>query len=160
MKYFCISEAVSYYLQKYIAYRKRKIYSSNNDFSELVEIMKKHEQDKFLLVSSNFIKEDIITQLNTSEINYTRGIFFKTVSSNLSKLKIAKFNFLVFYTPRDIDSLYENFPDFEQGDVNIAVFGKTTYEYAINRGLNVEIQAPTDKHPSMSMALHSYFTQK
>lgn len=160
MKYFCISEAVSYYLQKYIAYRKRKIYSSNNDFGELVEIMKKHEDDKFLLVSSNFIKEDIITQLDASEIKYTRGIFFKTVSSDLSKLKISKFNFLVFYTPRDIDSLYENFPEFEQDEIQIGVFGKTTYEYAIQKGLHIAIKAPTPEYPSMSMALHSYFTKK
>jgi len=159
MKYFCISEAVSYYLQKYIAYRKRKIYSANNDFVELVEIMKKHEDDKFLLVSSNFIKDDIITQLNESEIKYTRGVFFKTVSSDLSKLKISKFNFLVFYTPRDIDSLYENFPEFKQEDVEIAVFGKTTYEYAVQKGLRIAIKAPTQEHPSMSMALNSYFTK-
>tara|TARA_B100002052_G_C15877453_1_gene597640 strand:+ start:2232 stop:2978 length:747 start_codon:yes stop_codon:yes gene_type:complete len=159
MKYFCISEAVSYYLQKYIAYRKRKIYSSNNDFGELVEIMKKHENDNFLLVSSNFIKEDIITQLDASEIKYTRGTFFKTVSSDLSKLKISKFDFLVFYTPRDIDSLYENFPKFEQKDIQIAVFGKTTYEYAIQKGLHIAIAAPSKELPSMSMALHSYFTK-
>lgn len=160
MKYFCISEAVSYYLQKYIAYRKRKIYSANNDFDELVEIMKKHENDKFLLVSSNFIKDDILTKLDSSEINYKRGIFFKTVSADLSKLKISKFNFLVFYTPRDIDALYDNFPDFEQGDIQIATFGKTTCEYAIQKGLSITIKAPSEKHPSMSMALESHFTKK
>ena len=109
LKYFCISEAISYYLQKYIAYRKRKIYSANNNFTELIELIKKHENDKFLLVGSNFVKEDIITQLNESGVNYTRGVFFNTVTNNLTKLKLKLFNILVFYTPRDIDSLFEKY---------------------------------------------------
>jgi uroporphyrinogen-III synthase len=156
LKYFCISEAVSYYLQKYIAYRKRKIYSANNDFAELIDLMTKHENDKFLLVSSSSIKKDIIKQLNDSEINYTHGTFFKTVATDLSKLKLSSFEILVFYTPRDIDSLYQNFPDFEQGDIKIAVFGSSTYQLAIEKGLNVTVKAPSEAHPSMSMALNSY----
>ena len=85
MKYFCISEAVSYYLQKYIAYRKRKIYSANNNFEELVEMMHKHEDEKFLLVSSDFIKSDIISYLDKSEINYTRGIFLRQLKQICQK---------------------------------------------------------------------------
>ena len=159
MKYFCISEAVSYYLQKYIAYRKRKIYSANNNFQELIELMAKHEDDKFLLVSSNFIKESFLLELNKSEINYTRAVFFKTVSTNLSKIKINSFDILVFYSPRDIDSLYENFPEFKQNNIKIAVFGESTYEAAINAGLNIAIKAPNQKNPSMSMALDSYLLE-
>ena len=118
MKYFCISEAVSYYLQKYIAYRKRKIYSANNDFQELIEIMMKHEDEKFLFVSSNLIKEGLENSLDESGVNYKRGIFFKTVATDLKKIKINSFNILVFYSPRDIDSLYENFPEFEFSSLN------------------------------------------
>ena len=156
LKYFCISEAISYYLQKYIAYRKRKIYSANNDFDELIELMEKHEEDNFLLVSSNFIKQDIIDSLNKSIINYTRGVFFKTISTDLSKLRINSFNILVFYSPIDIDSLFENFPDFQQKDIKIAVFGEATYQAAIDAGLSVTIQAPNKQSPSMSMALEAY----
>ena len=156
LKYFCISEAVSYYLQKYIAYRKRKIYSSNNNLNELIELMEKHEDENFLLVSSDFINKDFISALDASNINYTRGVFFKTVETDLSKLKINTFDILVFYSPRDIDSLYKNFPEFKQENIKIAVFGNSTYEAAISAGLNVDIQAPTDKHPSMSMALDDY----
>tara|TARA_B100000530_G_scaffold310729_1_gene237356 strand:+ start:1814 stop:2566 length:753 start_codon:yes stop_codon:yes gene_type:complete len=159
MKYFCISEAVSYYLQKYIAYRKRKIYSANNDFQELIEIMTKHDDEKFLFVSSNLIKDGLEQSLDESGIDYKRGIFFKTVPTNLKKIKINSFNILVFYSPRDIDSLYENFPDFEQKNIKIAVFGESTYNAAIHAGLTVEIKAPNKKNPSMSMALDTYLNE-
>tara|TARA_B100000427_G_C15435028_1_gene562544 strand:- start:299 stop:1036 length:738 start_codon:yes stop_codon:yes gene_type:complete len=159
MKYFCISEAVSYYLQKYIAYRKRKIYSANNNFEELVEMMHKHIDEKFLLVSSDFIKKDIISCLDQSELNYTRGVFFKTVEADLSKIKINSFDILVFYSPRDIDSLYKNFPDFQQKEIKIAVFGEATYQAAIDAGIKVDIKAPTQKYPSMSMALDNYLSK-
>ncbi len=159
MKYFCISEAVSYYLQKYIAYRKRKIYSANNNFEELIEIMTKHEDERFLFVSSNVIKEDLIDSLNKSNINYTRGVFFKTVSTNLKKLKINSFDILVFYSPRDVVSLYENFSEFKQNNIKICVFGESTYQAAINAGLKVNVKAPTKESPSMSMALDAYLTE-
>ncbi len=159
LKYFCISEAVSYYLQKYIAYRKRKIYSANNSYEDLIELMEKHESDNFLLVSSDFIKEDFITALDESKINYKRGVFFKTVPTNLEKMKINSFNILVFYSPKDIDSLYHNFPNFQQENIKIAVFGKSTEQAAIDAGLNVDIAAPNKKHPSMSMALDDYLSK-
>lgn len=156
MKYFCISEAVSYYLQKYIAYRKRKIYSANNNFSELIETMTKHEEERFLFVSSNFIKNGILEQLDNSDINYTRGVFFNTVATNIKKIKIQNFDMLVFYSPRDIASLYENFPKFQQENIKIAVFGEGTYNAAIEAGLDINIKAPNEQHPSMSMAIDAY----
>ena len=156
LKYFCISEAVAYYLQKYIAYRKRKIYSANNNFAELVEMMSKNENENFLFVASDKIKDTFIKLLNDAEINFTHGPFFKIVSTNLSKLKLSSFNLLVFYTPRDIDSLYENFPDFKQNNIKLAVFGESTLLKAKERGLRVDINAPTKEFPSMSMALDSY----
>ena len=156
LKYFCISEAVSYYLQKYIAYRKRKIYSANNDFSELIELISKHQEEKFLFISSDIIKGDHIEQLNNHNINYTHGPFFKIVPNNLSKIKISSFDLLVFYSPRAIESLYENFPEFQQDDIKIAVFGDSTYKKAIDKGLLVNVKAPTKVAPSMSMALNDY----
>ena len=118
--------------------------------------MTKHENDKFLLIASNSIKKDIIKQLDDSKIHYAHGAFFKTVPTDLSKLKLPSFEILVFYTPRDIDSLYQNFPDFEQGDIKIAVFGASTYQLAVEKGLTVAVKAPSAEHPSMSMALNSY----
>ena len=86
---------------------------TNNNFSELIEIMTKHEEERFLFVSSNFIKNGILEQLDNSDINYTRGVFFNTVATNIKKIKIQNFDMLVFYSPRDIASLYENFPKFQ-----------------------------------------------
>ena len=156
LKYFCISEAVAYYLQKYIAYRKRKIYSSNNNFEELVEMMGKHEAENFLFVASDQIKDSFIKLLNDNSINFTHGPFFKIVSTNLSKLKLSSFNLLVFYTPRDIDSLYENFPNFQQNAIKLAVFGESTLKKARDKGLQVDVSAPSKEFPSMSMALDNY----
>ena len=158
LKYFCISEAVAYYLQKYIAYRKRKIYSSNNNFAELVEMMGKHEDENFLFVASDKIKDTFINLLNENSINFTHGPFFKIVSTNLSKLKLSSFNLLVFYTPRDIDSLYNNFPDFQQNKIKLAVFGESTLKKAEERGLKVDVTAPNKEFPSMSMALDNYLS--
>ena len=156
LKYFCISEAVSYYLQKYIAYRKRKIYSANNSFKELVELMSKVEDEKFLLVSSDYVNQDNIKLLDESNVNYKRCIFFKIVPNKL-KIKLPSYSMIVFYSPRDIESLFESFPDFKQGNIKIAVFGEATYQMASTHNLDVEIQAPTDKFPSLSMALDHYF---
>tara|TARA_B110000467_G_C18321804_1_gene485894 strand:- start:1271 stop:2011 length:741 start_codon:yes stop_codon:yes gene_type:complete len=156
LKYFCISEAVSYYLQKYIAYRKRKIYSANNNFEELVELMNKNENENFLLVSSDYVNQENIKLLDESNVNYKRCIFFKIVPNKL-KIKLSSYYMIVFYSPRDIESLFENFPEFNQGNIKIAVFGEATYQMANTHNLDVEIKAPTDKFPSLSMALDSYF---
>ena len=157
LKYFCISEAVSYYLQKYIAYRKRKIYSANNSFSELVELMSKNESENFLLVSSDYVSKDNIQLLEDSKLSYKRGIFFKIVPNNLLKLKFSPYSMLVFYSPRDVESLFSNFPEFSQGSIKVAVFGEATYQMAVSNNLNIDIKAPSDKFPSLSMALDSYF---
>ena len=156
LKYFCISEAVAYYLQKYIAYRKRKIYSANNNFTELAEMMNKHEKENFLFISSDKIKKDFKVALEKNNVNYDHGPFFKIVPSNLSKININNFQILVFYTPRDIDSLFQNFPDFKQNNIKLAVFGESTLKKAKEIGLEVDIKAPSSEFPSMSMALDSF----
>ncbi len=156
LKYFCISEAVAYYLQKYIAYRKRKIYSANNNFIELAEMMSKHEKENFLFISSDKIRNDFKIALEENNVNYDHGPFFKIISSNLSKIKINNFQILVFYTPRDIDSLFQNFPDFKQNSIKLAVFGESTLKRARENGLEVDIKAPSTEFPSMSMALDSF----
>jgi len=156
MKYFCQSEAVAYYLQKYVVYRKRKIYVGERTFPELSKIIKKYKEEKFLLPSSDKLKEIVPETLNELEINWDRAIFFKTVVSDLSDLEDVFYDVLVFFSPSGIDSLFKNFPDFEQKETRIAVFGNSTVKAASKAGLKCVITAPTPETPSMTMALDKY----
>ena len=158
MKYFCQSEAVAYYLQKYVVYRKRKIYVGKRTFPELSSIIKKYKDEKFLLPSSDKLKEIVPQTLNNLEINWDRAVFFKTVVSDLSDLEDVFYDVLVFFSPSGIDSLFKNFPDFEQKDTRIAVFGNTTVKAATKAGLKCIITAPSPETPSMTMALEKYIS--
>ena len=158
MKYFCQSEAVAYYLQKYVVYRKRKIYVGKRTFNELIPLIKKYKDEKFLLPSSDVLKKTIPNALNDLAINWTRGIFYKTVISDLSDLRDVYYDVLVFFSPSGIESLLKNFPDFEQNNTRIAVFGNSTMKTATDAGLRIDIKAPTPETPSMTMALQKYIT--
>ena len=159
MKYFCQSEAVAYYLQKYVVYRKRKIYVGKRTFTELSPLIKKYKTEKFLLPSSDKLKPEVPTVLNDLKVNWKQATFYKTVVSDLSDLKNVFYDILVFFSPSGIVSLLENFPDFKQNDTRIAVFGNTTVKAAAENGLRVDIQAPTPETPSMTMALEKYIQQ-
>ena len=156
MKYFCQSEAVAFYLQKYVVYRKRKIYVGNRTFAELCKLIKKHKDEKFLLPSSDKLKPEIPTSLEKLEVDWKRGILYKTVVSDLSDLENVTYDVLVFFSPSGIESLFKNFPDFKQNDTRIAVFGNTTIKAVEEKGLRVDIAAPTPETPSMTMALEKY----
>ena len=156
MKYFCQSEAVAYYLQKYVVYRKRKIYVGKRTFTELSPLIKKYKTEKFLLPSSDKLKPEVPTVLDDLGVQWKQGTFYKTVISDLSDLRDVYYDILVFFSPSGIESLFENFPDFQQNDTRIAVFGNTTIKAATNKGLRVDIQAPTPETPSMTMALERY----
>ena len=158
MKYFCISESTAYYLQKYVQYRKRKIFHGTIKFDEVVSLMKKHKGEKFLLPSSDLLKNSIPKALDDAEFDYSRAIMYRTVCSDLSDLSDVKYDVLVFFSPSGIESLFKNFPDFEQGSTRIAVFGPTTVKAAEAAGLRIDINAPTTKAPSMTMALEQYIT--
>lgn len=158
MKYFCQSEAVAYYLQKYVVYRKRKIYVGKRNFQELVPLFKKYKTEKFLLPSSDALKDSVPEILNDLDINWKRGVFYKTVISDLSDLRDVYYDILVFFSPSGIESLLQNFPDFEQNDTRIAVFGNSTVNAATEAGLRIDITAPTPETPSMTMALQKYIT--
>ena len=156
MKYFCQSEAVAYYLQKYVIYRKRKIYVGERTFQDLTKLIKKHKTEKFLLPSSDKLKSLVPEILDELDVNWERAILFKTVVSDLSDLENVYYDILVFFSPSGIQSLFENFPDFEQNKTRIAVFGNTTIKAAEDAGLRVDIAAPTKERPSMTMALEHY----
>jgi len=158
MKYFCQSEAVAYYLQKYVVYRKRKIYVGKRTFNELIPLIKKYKDEKFLLPSSDSLKPIVPELLDEVGVNWTRGIFYKTVISDLSDLRNVYYDILVFFSPSGIESLMKNFPDFEQKETRIAVFGNSTVKAATTAGLRIDIQAPTPETPSMTMALQKYIT--
>ena len=156
MKYFCESEAIAFYLQKYIVYRKRKIYIGEKLFSDLVPLLKKHKEEKFLLPASDVIKQDVPKLLDSLNLDWQLATLFRTVSSDLSDLEDVKYDILVFFTPSGIISLFENFPDFVQDQTRIAVFGKNTVAEAEKMGLRIDIEVPTKESPSMTMALDKY----
>ena len=156
MKYFCISEATAYYLQKYIIYRKRKIFYGNGKFSDLINVMKKHKDEKFLVPLSDIHKQEIPELLDKGNYNYTKAILYRTVSSDLSDLREVNYDILVFFSPSGIKSLFQNFPDFKQNETRIACFGPTTAQAVHEAGLRLDIEAPTAQAPSMTMALEQY----
>lgn len=156
MKYFCISEATAFYLQKYIVYRKRKIFYADGRFADLVNVMKKHKDEKFLVPLSDIHKQDIPLLLEKEGYTYTKAILYRTVSADLSDLAEIKYDVLVFFSPSGIKSLYQNFPEFEQNSTRIACFGPATAKAVQDAGLRLDIQAPTAQAPSMTMALEQY----
>lgn len=156
MKYFCVSEAIAYYLQKYVVYRKRKIFHGRQRFADLMDIIKKHKKEKFLLPCSDIHKKEPLELLEKNKINFDKAILYRTVCSDLSDLKNVNYDVLVFYSPSGIKSLFENFPEFKQNNTRIAVFGPTTAKAAESAGLTVNIAAPQPEAPSMSMALEQH----
>jgi|TARA_B000000557_G_scaffold207581_1_gene173265 uroporphyrinogen-III synthase len=155
-KYFCQSEAVAYYLQKYVVYRKRKIYVGNNNFNDLEATFIKFQREKFLVPTSGSLNPDIVKTLDSFEITWERAQLFKTVISDLSDLRDVYYDILVFFSPLGIKSLFENFPDFKQNKTLIAVYGNTTEEAAKAKDLRIDIKAPTEVSPSMAMAIEKY----
>ncbi|MFN8256438.1 MAG: uroporphyrinogen-III synthase [Bacteroidales bacterium] len=156
MKYFCINEATAFYLQKYIVYRKRKIFYGKGKFEELVEVLLKHGEENYLVPLSDMHKQEIPKKLKKFKLKFTAGIFYKTVSSDLSDLVNVDYDILVFYSPSGIKSLFHNFPDFKQNDIKIASFGLSTAKAVKEAGLRLDIQAPMPKAPSMTMALDNF----
>ena len=159
MKYFCQSEAVAYYLQKYVVYRKRKIYVGNRTFPELCKLIKKHKDEKFLLPASDKLKDLIPNELDKLGVDWKPATLYKTVVSDLSDLEDVFYDILVFFSPSGIDSLFKNFPGFEQKDTRIAVFGNSTVTAATEAGLKCNIVAPAPETPSMTMALEKYIKE-
>ena len=158
MKYFCQSEAVAYYLQKYVVYRKRKIYVGKMNFTDLVPLFKKYKEEKYLLPSSDVLKPTVPEALDQLQLDWKRGIFYKTVISDLSDLSEVLYDVLVFFSPSGIESLLKNFPEFKQNNTRIAVFGNSTIKAATDAGLRIDIKAPTPETPSMTMALQKYIS--
>jgi uroporphyrinogen-III synthase len=160
LKYFCQSEAVAYYLQKYVVYRKRKVYVGKRTFEDLCPIIKKHKNETFLVPSSDKSTDSAPLELDKLGVKWTSGTFFRTVISDLSDLADVKYDVLVFFSPSGIESLFKNFPEFTQDQTRIAVFGNTTMKAAQDKGLRIDILAPTPESPSMTMAIENYIRDR
>ena len=156
LKYFCVSESTAYYLQKYVVYRKRKIFFGKQTISDLMDVIKKHKTDKFLVPCTDIHKQEIFDTLDQHNINYTKAVIYKTVASDLSDLANVNYDVLVFFSPSGITSLLKNFPKFKQNNTRIAAFGPTTAQAVLDAGLKLDIQAPVPSAPSMTMALEQY----
>mgnify|MGYP000911629418 FL=1 len=159
LKYFCQSEAVAFYLQKYVVYRKRKIYVGQKDFIDLTTLLKKYKEEKFLLPASDQLNAEAKIILDNLKVNWTQAVFYKTVMSDLTDLSDVYFDILAFFSPTGIKSLFKNFPDFKQNNTRIAVFGSSTQKEALEHGLRVDIMAPTPEAPSMTMAIDKYIAK-
>lgn len=156
-KYFCLTEAIANYLQKFIVYRKRKVFVGKRKVEDLHNYFNKHKKaGKFLLPCSNLGAKDVVQYLEKNKIDYTDAMMYRTVASDLSDLSAVTYDILVFFSPLGITSLFENFPDFQQNDTRLAVFGKSTLAAVKERGLHANIVVPTPETPSMSMALEAY----
>ena len=156
MKYFCVSEQTANYLQKYIVIRKRKIFSGEKTAKDLIEIIKKHKNEKFLFPCSDVRKEDIPLFMGENGYQYNEVVIYSTVSSDLSDLADVNYDIIAFFSPSGIASLFENFPNFEQNKTRIAAFGPTTAKAVLDAGLILDIEAPLPSAPSMTGALEVY----
>lgn len=156
MKYFCVSESVAYYVQKYIVYRKRKVFIGKNTFGDLMDVIKKHKDERFLVPCSDIQKAEIPLLLDKAGVNYTNAIFYRTVASDLSDLRDIKYDMLVFFSPGGVESLKKNFPEYRQNDTVMAAFGPTTARAVRDGGFRLDIEAPLPEAPSMTGAIELF----
>ena len=159
MKYFCISEAVALYLQKYVTYRKRKIFFGKQTIEDLVEPIKKHKGEKFLLPCTDILRDKIPLTLEEAKIPFTKAMLYRTVASDLSDLEDVYYDMLVFFSPCGIESLFKNFPDFKQNNTLIAAFGPTTANAVVKNNLRLDVHAPMPNAPSMTAAIENFIKE-
>lgn len=156
MKYFCVSESTAYYLQKYVVYRKRKIFHGKQKFEDLLDVIKKHKGETFLFPCSDIHNDRVTAKLEDLGVKFSKAILYRTVAADLSDLEDVYYDMLVFFSPSGIESLFKNFPDFKQKDTRIAAFGPTTRKAVEDNNLRMDLFAPQPKTPSMSMAIEQY----
>jgi len=156
MKYFCNSESTALYLQKYIQFRKRKISFGKTSINDLVDVLKKNKNERFLIPGSDLSSSDVPKVIEELGINYSKIMIYCTVNADLQKINILQYDMLVLFSPQGIKSLMQNFPDFQQGEIVIGCFGAATQKAAVEAGLKVDVPAPTATSPSMTGAIDDY----
>jgi uroporphyrinogen-III synthase len=161
MKYFCVTEAISLYIQKYVQYRKRKMFfGTTGKIDDLLPIMLKHKTEKYLIPMSDVHNDDIKNLLDNNHIQHSEAVMYRTVSNDFKKEEIMDFDMLVFFSPSGVSSLMKNFPDFEQKDIKIGTFGTTTAQAVRDAGLRLDLSAPTVQAPSMTGALDLFLKKE
>lgn len=159
MKYFCLTEVVANYLQKYILPKKRKIFVGEKNLSDLFNLIRKHPEEKYLIVSSQNSKIEIVEFFKRRSLEYTEATFFTITVNDLSHLNLKEYGIIVFFTPADVTSLFQNFPGFKQNKIMIACFGPATISMAKQFGLIVNIEAPKAEARSMIEAIELYLNR-
>lgn len=163
MKYFCVTETISLYIQKYVQYRKRKVFfGTTGKIDDLIPTMAKHKQEKYLVPLSDVHNDSVSKMLDAKKLQHRECVMYRTVSNDFTPKEVSDFDYdmLIFFSPSGIEALTKNFPDFKQGDIAIATFGPATAKAAKEAGLRLDIEAPTEKYPSMTGALQHYLLEK
>ena len=159
MKYFCVTETIALYIQKYVQYRKRKVFfGTTGRVDDLIPTMVKHKTEKYLIPMSDVHNDSLTVLLDSKKLNHKEVVMYRTVSNDFTEEEVKNFDYdmLIFFSPSGIESLTKNFPEFKQGDIAIATFGPATAKAAKDAGLRLDIEAPTEKYPSMTGALQHY----
>ena len=159
MKYFCVTETIALYIQKYVQYRKRKVFfGTTGRVDDLIPTMVKHKTEKYLVPMSDVHNDSLTLLLDSKKLHHKEVVMYRTVSNDFTPEEVKNFDYdmLIFFSPSGIESLTKNFPDFKQGDIAIATFGPATAKAAKEAGLRLDIEAPSEKYPSMTGALQHY----
>lgn len=161
MKYFCTTEAVANYLQKHIIYRKRKIFYGDGTPDSIIGLIgPKHKGEKFLIATAESSSKDAVTKIfETQKFDFATAVFVKPVAQDLKSLDIRSYDLMVLFNPADVNSLYENYPDFTQGDIRFISYGRSVVKAMEEAGLSIEISAPTPEIPSVAKALEIYLSK-
>ena len=163
MKYFCVTETISLYIQKYVQYRKRKVFfGTTGKIDDLLPTMVKHKAEKYLVPMSDVHNDSIAKMLDAKKLQHDECVMYRTVSNDFTPDEVKNFDYdmLIFFSPSGIEALTKNFPDFKQGKIAIATFGPATAQAAKEAGLRLDIEAPTEKYPSMTGALQHYLLEQ
>ena len=161
MKYFCTSEQVALYIQKYVQYRKRKVFfGATGKFADLLPAIVKHGSEKYFVPMSDVHTSEIKDALEAKKIQHSLAVMYRTVSNDFTPDEKFDYDMLLFFSPAGIDSLMKNFPDFEQKDMAIGCFGPATAKAVKDAGLRLDLEAPTVEAPSMTAALDKFIAER
>lgn len=157
MKYFCITETVALYIQKYVQYRKRKVFfGSTGKINDLLPTMVKHKTEKYFVPMSDVHNDEIKNLFDSKNLQHTEGVMYRTVSNDFGPDEAFDYDMLIFFSPSGVQSLLKNFPNFEQGNIAIGCFGPTTAKAVKDAGLRLDLEAPSAQYPSITAALNDY----
>ena len=161
MKYFCTTEAVANYLQKHIVYRKRKIFFGDGTPESIIGLIgNKHKGESFLIATAESSSKDAVTKIfETQKYAFATAVFVKPVSQDIKDMNLHSYDMVVLFNPADVKSLYENYPDFQQGDIKFVSYGRSIVKAMQEAGLSIEISAPTPEAPSVAKALELYLSR-